>query len=101
MVDGCGVVNMCPGFGVVCDQILCKKNVRDVEYNMLPLRVMYVRLPSMSQCMILFATLEKRPQPLITRGMSKHTRPVKNAFIQNQNPIPRVYESAENERKKR
>ena len=27
---------------MVCDQTLCKKNVRNIEYNMLPLRIMYV-----------------------------------------------------------
>ena len=39
------------------------------------------RLPSMSQCMILFANL-KRPGPLVSRVMYEHTRPVNNAFIQ-------------------
>lgn len=68
MIGDCGAVNIYLWFCVLRDHILCKKNVRDIEYNMLPLRIMYVRLPSMSQCIILFAILENALNLLSQEG---------------------------------
>ena len=63
---------------------------------------MYVRLPSMSQCIILFAALEtKTPSTShITRGMPKHAQPFNNAFIQTRNPFPESTRVKKAEKKK-
>lgn len=72
MIDQYGVLRRSHWFPAVHDQILCKKNLRNVEYNMLPLRIMYVPVAVNVPMHSPFCSLQKRPQPLIARGMSKH-----------------------------